>query len=512
MMAAGSTRTIGDGIATLASFKELLLRTCGHSFENERSQTLTASVDRRMAVRGVGERESYYSLLLRDRDELLQLTELLTVNETYFFREPDHLNLLIDTLLPEIMVNDNGRQIRIVSAGCSSGEEPYSLAIMLRERFGVASERLFAITGVDIDSSVIAAAKLGLYGKGSFRGMEPDLLERYFEPCGAGRYQVRESVRKQVRFEVANLLGPTYPQAMQMPDIILYRNVSIYFPQQVQREIFSRLSELLADGGCLLVGASETIHHDLGILTLVQENSLFFYRKKPALIFEERRATSRFSSSRARLPGVVHKGDPVSAPKPDPRKIRTRDAAEHPSRQPMQSAPIDVRERFDVALELAHTGQHAQALDVLDAIIQQDRTFRKAYGLKGSLLLSESRYDEARIVCESILDFDSLCLEAYLMLGMVARQNGDEAGALKRFREAIYLNAACWPSHFYTAEILYSQQDFKRSRSSFEAALRILEKGSLQEHGKTFFPLSFNAEQFLTISRHKLSLLTARNA
>ena len=172
-----------------------------------------------------------------------------------------------------------------MSAGCSTGEEPYSIAIMLRERFGAESERLFAITGVDIDSTVIATAQQGVYGKGSFRGMDQSLLERYFEPRDSGRFQVRESIRKQVEFEVVNLLGASYPQRMQLPDIILYRNVSIYFPGQVQREIFGRLAELLADGGCLLVGASETFHHDIGILSLVKQDSLFFYRKTPTARF-----------------------------------------------------------------------------------------------------------------------------------------------------------------------------------------------------------------------------------
>ena len=171
---------------------------------------------------------------------------------------------------------------------------------------------------------------------------------------------------------------------------------------------------------------------------------------------------------------------------------------------------MDVRISFDTAIELAHNKQHDEALALLDAIIEQDSTFEKAYCLKGSLLLSISRFDEAHSVCNAVLSRDSLCLEAYLMLGIIARQKGDEDDAIKRFREAIYLNASCWPAHFYTAEILFAKQDGKRARSSFETALRILEKGSLKEHGQAFFPLSFNAEQFIVICRHKLSLLAAK--
>lgn len=490
----------------LAPFKELLLRTCGHCFENEREQALSAALCCRMAARSIEDHTAYLTLLSRDSDELLRLTELLTVNETYFFREPDHLNLMVDTLIPELVAARNGRPVKILSAGCSTGEEPYSVAILLRERFGAESERMFAITGVDIDSTVIETARQGVYGRSSFRGMDESLLERYFQPAAQGRFQISDTVRKQVGFEVVNLLGVSYPYRMQLPDIILYRNVSIYFPGQIQREIFANLAELLALGGCLLVGASETIHHDVGILSLVKQDSLFFYRKFPALVFEERRTASRHSSTSAR--GAGGGGHAAASKRPETRHVRR--SGERPGSPPVQSpAPRDAGACFDEALALAHRQEHDKALALLDVIIARDNTFEKAYSLKGSLLLSISRFDEAGSVCEALLERNPFCLEAYLMHGMIARQNGDDEDALRRFREAIYLDPACWLAHFYTAELLYMQQEGKRARGSYEAALKILEKGTPREHGMAFFPLSFNAEQFIVICRHKLSLLAA---
>ena len=508
-MLATAWSSTSDKAIDLTRFKELLLRTCGHSFENEREQALLSGLCRRMEKRGINAHGAYFTLLSRDSEELLRLTELLTVNETYFFREPEHLNLIVDTLLPGFMTTHNKRPVRIVSAGCSTGEEPYSIAIMLRERFGSDSDRLFTITGVDIDSTVIDSAKQGVYGKGSFRGTDQSLLERYFEPCNSDRFQVSDMIRKQVGFEVVNLLGTSYPQRMQSPDIILYRNVSIYFPGQVQREIFGKLAELLAEGGCLLVGASETIHHDIGILSLVKQNSLFFYCKTPKIVFEERRTSSRYASTpeRARSDSFKRASDYAARSVVHQNRAQEERNLERPCNQPHSSIQLDIRERFDAAIELAHNKQHDKALAILDAIIDLDGTFVKAYCLKGSLLLSASRFDESLIVCNAALSRDPLCLEAYLMLGMIARQKGDDDDAIKRFREAIYLNASCWPGHFYTAEILFSQKDRKRARSGFEAALRILEKGSQKDHGQEFFPLSFNLEQFIVICRHKLSLL-----
>lgn len=493
----------------LAPFKQLLLRTCGHSFEKEREQALSACICRRMAVLGIDMFTAYYSLLLRDKEELLCLTELLTVNETYFFREPEHLTLMVDRLLPEIMATRKERPIRILSAGCSTGEEPYTIAIMLHEKFGDESERLFATTGVDIDSGVIALAKKGEYGKGSFRGMKKSLLERYFEPVGADRFQINDLIRKRVVFEVVNLLAGNYPEVMQMPDIILYRNVSIYFPRQIQGEIFTRLSELLSDLGCLLVGASETIHHDLGILSLVREDSLFFYRKKPPLIFEERRRLNRNYIPPGRISSVSSQTVSMSAAKPVALHGRNQGipAKEGARKQLHKSGQVDTRELFDAALQHAHNKEHDKALKVLDEIIEQDDTFEKAKCLKGSLLLSISRFDEAHDICNNVLSRDSLCLEAYLMLGIIERQRGNADNAIKRFREAIYLDSSCWLAHFYTAEISYAQRDEKRAISGYEVAVRILEKVPVKEHGQAFFPLSVNAEQFMFICRHKLSLL-----
>ncbi len=495
----------------LNPFKTVLLRTCGHSFENERAQALHTGLCRRMIAMDIVSPEAYHALLLSDQDELQKLTELLTVNETYFFREPEHLNLIIDKLMPEFMSVRNRGAIRILSAGCSTGEEPYSIAIMLRERFGAESERLFTITGVDIDSAVIASARQGLYGKSSFRGMDQTLLERYFKLNASGRFQVSDAIKKQVGFEVVNLLGATYPQRMLMPDIILYRNVSIYFPQQIQREIFGKLAELLAEGGCLLVGASETFHHDLGILSLIKQDSLFFYRKIPKIIFEERRTTSRHAAVPGQARSGLQQAAPAYPPRPEASQPRTRHETNlHHRKHSDPVVQLDVRESFDSAIALAHSKKFEKALAILDEILKQDAAFEKAHCLKGSLLLSMSRFDEAQTICDAILKRDSLCLEAYLMLGIIARQKGNDDDALRRFREAVYLNASCWLAHFYSAEISYVQRDEKRARSGYEAAIRVLEKGSLQKHGQDFFPLSFNAEQFSVICRHKLSLLTSK--
>ncbi len=495
----------GPDSTQLAGFKELLLARCGLCFEKEREVTLIRGLRERMASRGVGDSDVYHGLLTGDPEEFHRLVELLTVNETYFFREPDHLKLLVERLIPEIVEERPTGQVRIVSAGCSTGEEPYSIAILLRERYGADSGRLFAITGVDIDASAIERAKQGVYGKSSFRGGDPGLLARYFEPCGREEYRIRKEVGQDVTFEVVNLLGAVYPAAMQMPDVILYRNVSIYFPGQVQHAIFSRLAGLLTEGGYLLVSATETIHHDLGILSLVEKDSLFFYRKLPNLRIVDRRdrsraaGTHRSGTSRPAAPAARSRGGtagPGHVPPTPPAGQRTASVA----------AP-DVHALFDDALGKARDNRPDAALELLDTLIGRDGSFVKAHTLKGSILLNTSRFDEARAACTRALASDPLCLEAALMLGIIARHEEDGDEALRRFREAIYLDPSCWLAHFHTAEIVFMRGDRKRARGGYEAALRILESGPPGDRERAFFPLVFKTDQFLAICRHKLALI-----
>lgn len=486
-------------------FKDLIRRTCGFTYDSDREETLISALRRRMHERNVHSSEAYHSVLINEQGELHALIELLTVNETYFLREPEHLRLVIDTLVPELLAKRRSGTIRILSAGCSTGEEPYSIAMLLRERYGDESERLFCVTGVDIDSKAIAIARTGVYSKSSFRGMDPAMQTRYFTPAAAGTFQICDTIKRQVSFEVVNLLKGYYPLGMRLPDIIFYRNVSIYFPRDIQREIFGKLAELLTDGGFLVVGASETLHHDVGILSLIERNSLFFYCKSPAPVIMDRREQRRTPAPPEKRCSV----QPALPPKEPAEQHAGRKAAPAPAPQAAKApqAGFDPRTSFDSALEKARNNKHDDALELLETIIGNDQGFVKAHGLKASLLLSMARFEDAHAACSTMLSLDPLCREACLMLGIIARHNGDDGEAFKRFREVLYIDSTCWLAHFYTAEIMFVRRDNKRARVSYETVISILENGSLKELGQAYFPLSFNAQQFISICRHKLSLL-----
>lgn len=478
----------------LESFKTLILENYGLSFEKDRIQVLRSGLVNRLAHRNIESIIEYHDIIRRDPDEMQSLVELLTVNETYFFRESEYLGLMMKRLIPELKAQRPNDRLKIMSAGCSTGEEPYSIAMLLNDSHGSEGLQSFDVVGVDIDGSVISKAIKGEYGKYSFRGMDSVYLERYFESAGTGTFRVKKNISSQVTFHTANLFSSIYPAVMLHADIIFYRNVSIYFPAHVQEEILGRLADCLNTGGYLIVSATETMHHNIGILSLLEIDGLFVYRKLVGTLSGDRR------HHRRKEPEAVRPLTTKNARQPELLK-----APEKQGRHLDEERKI--KGLFDDALEHAQAGRSDLALSVLDELISQDKGFVNAHALRASLLISVHRLNEAQNACNEALKHDSFCLAACLMLGVIAHQKGQNETGLKHFREAVYLDSVCWPAHFYLAEINHLMGEKKRAIAGYQTTLEILSNGTIPELGTKYFPLIFNAQQFLVVCRHKIGIL-----
>jgi chemotaxis protein methyltransferase CheR len=199
--------------------------------------------------------------------ELALMLDTLTTNKTSFFREPVHFSFLRESILPAL--RDPGRPIRIWSAGCSSGEEPYSLSILLREAFQDSSRRDIRILATDLSRRVLAQAREATYSEAQVEGVSAKLRSRYFKcvkdrESGTSRYQVKPEIRSNVTFAPLNLIDP-WP--MNGPfQVIFCRNVMIYFDRGIRARLVERFRQLLPKGGHLFVGHSESLNglsHDL---------------------------------------------------------------------------------------------------------------------------------------------------------------------------------------------------------------------------------------------------------
>ena len=190
--------------------------------------------------------------------EFDQIYDLVPTNETYFFREPAQLAAFIEEIVPDILARKSMRKIRIWSAGCSSGEEPYTIAMMLGEA-GLYAQAVFEIFASDINQSVLAKARRGCYRENAFRATDPALRDRYFTREPDGSWRIRDEVRNRVSFGRLNLYDEPRVSLLGHVDIIFCRNVIIYFDDASKRVVVGSFYNRLVDGGYLLLGHSESL-------------------------------------------------------------------------------------------------------------------------------------------------------------------------------------------------------------------------------------------------------------
>jgi chemotaxis protein methyltransferase CheR len=193
--------------------------------------------------------------------ERQQFIPLITNNETYFFREEAQLKVLREEILPRLLEQKRAkgeRILRIVSAGCSSGEEVYTLAMLLHESGSFVWDWDVRIIGVDVDPRVLDRARVGVYGERSFRTTSPQLRERYFKESG-DRFAVRDLLRKSTTFLEGNLLDLKSVLPERDIDVVFCRNVLIYFGDETTKRVLDNLSRLMVPGGWLFLGHSESL-------------------------------------------------------------------------------------------------------------------------------------------------------------------------------------------------------------------------------------------------------------
>ncbi len=250
---------LGEGEFRL--LRDLIREYCGIFFDDGARFLLERRLSRRLRLHHLSDFRDYYRLLLYDRkkdEEMTAAIEVLTVNETFFFREKNQLKAFSDEILPEIKeINKQKKRIRIWSAGCSTGEEPYTIAMLILEYGGLYGWDI-EILGSDINQRVLAAARRGMYRKNSFRSTEAYLMDRYFKKEGDS-FLISEDVKRLVSFSCLNLLDPFKVRFMGQMDVIFCRNVIIYFDHMARKKVVESFFGNLVKGGYLLLGHAESL-------------------------------------------------------------------------------------------------------------------------------------------------------------------------------------------------------------------------------------------------------------
>ena len=267
-------------------FQEFFYRKTGIQFEDSKRYFVDKRLIERIEATGSRNFRSYFMMLRfeADCDELQILTNLMTVNETYFFREEYQFQCLVNSMLDELTRNrSESTPIRIWSVPSSSGEEPYSIAIYLLEHWPGINTWNVEIISSDIDTAILANARRGHFSPRSVQHLPEAILTKYFKPNGDG-YQIDKDLRQSVEFTRVNLMNPADVRAYRGFDVVFCRNLLIYFDDLSRRQAADTFFDALNPGGFLCLGHSESMS---------RISSLFQVRKFPDSIVYQRTKEQR---------------------------------------------------------------------------------------------------------------------------------------------------------------------------------------------------------------------------
>lgn len=265
--------------------RDLIYNHCGLYFDSDSKYLLDRRLLARLEHHKLAGFKEYYHFLKYDRkkdEEIADIMDILTTNETYFFRESFQLKAFTQEILPELMnLKERERTLRIWSAGCSTGEEPYTIAMLMLELDCFRDWRI-EIVGSDISQRVVQAARKGIYGKSSFRCTDERYIRRFFTQTEGG-YRINDEVRELVTISHMNLFDENRLALLGRMDVIFCRNVIIYFDQNSKKRLIESFYNMLRSGGYLLLGHSESLMNVSTAFALKHlKNDMVYQKPAPA--------------------------------------------------------------------------------------------------------------------------------------------------------------------------------------------------------------------------------------
>jgi chemotaxis protein methyltransferase CheR len=260
---------------------EFLYRRIGMVFTEAKRYYVERRLTDRMTATGATSFAGYFAHLRSDvNGEIERLINALTVNETYFYREDHQLRCLTtDLLAARLRTKPAGEAIRIWSVPCSTGEEPYSIAIWLLENWPLADAYDIEIIGSDIDTTALAAARGGIFGRRALMRLPPELVMKYFVQTGSESWRILDELRQSVRFTPVNLVQPAETRPHGQFDVILCRNVLIYFDDASRRVAAENLYENLAPGGYICLGHTESMSRISPLFEVCRYSDAIVYQR-----------------------------------------------------------------------------------------------------------------------------------------------------------------------------------------------------------------------------------------
>jgi chemotaxis protein methyltransferase CheR len=463
----------------ISRFKRVITQRLGLQFADDRSGFLGEVLGRRLAV-SHGSGAAYLAALEHEwpAEEAHELAQELTVGETYFFRNMDQFRAFAQVALPERYAHRGQREgVSLLSAGCASGEEAYSMAIMAHEA-GADVGRNVSVRAVDVNPAAIQKARRARYTRWALRETPPDLESRWFRQDGDALV-MDDMARAAVRFEERNLaiddLALWQPNAY---DVVFCRNVFMYFDAMHAESLVERIARSLAPGGYLFLGHAETLRGVSQRFHLCHTHDAFYYqRKESAIGVTSGDAQDRWSPAVAspvhatvlagtdRWVATVHTvaeriGVHAQDTNPSDRPVA-------PGRYPWDLGPV---------VSLLQSERFAEALAVVQAFPPESTLDVGVLLLHSVLLVQGAQLRDAEATCTQLLAIDELNAGAHYVLALCREGAGDHAGARDRDRMAAYLDPAFAMPRLHLGLMARRNGDYLPARRELEQALVLLRR------------------------------------
>jgi chemotaxis protein methyltransferase CheR len=387
----------------------------------------------------------------------------LTVGETYFFREKRSLEVLEREIVPKLIRAHagSGRAIRIWSAGCATGEEPYSVAIVISRLMGLKKWNV-EILATDLNSASLQKAYKGIYGEWSFRGNPPWVRSTYFEQVEEDRWAIAPAIKKMVTFAQLNLMNDAYPPVSNSPnsfDVILCRNVLMYLTAEGMRKVVRQLHRCLATDGWLIVSPTETGQELFSAFATVSFGDVTLYRKSAY-----RKSVARL---RATPEAIVAALEPARTS-----RGQTTQKDSHREAGPQHTAAPAAS--YGQALALYEQGLYEEVERVICALPSGAGNHASAMLLLARTYANQGKLAAALALCDQAIAADKIAARAYYLRGTILQEKGCLPEALLAFKQTVYAEPEFMLGHFALGSLARKQGRLKESEKHFANVLLLL--------------------------------------
>lgn len=463
----------------LSEFSEFLAARMGLHFPRERWRDLERAIGSAAGEFDFADARSCVQWLLSSaltRRQTEILASYLTVGETYFFRERRSFECLEEHILPEIIRSrrDADPRLRIWSAGCCTGEEPYSIAILLRKMMPDLKDWNITILATDINPRFLRKASQGVYKEWSFRDTPLEFKDRYFNRAMEGQFEVPASIREMVTFSYLNLADDTYPSLennTNAMDIIFCRNVLMYFEPGRAKRVVQNLYRALMEGGWLVVSPTETSHVLFSQFTAVSFPGAILYRKD-----SDRAAAGQVAEMPSIRPAEEQAAwlQPVPGPAPEPEAFPEMGSEFLQPEAKVQKTEVLPPTPYEEAAALYVRGRYSDAAGKIGGWLSQDQNDAKAMALLARIYANQGKLAEALAWCVKAIAVGKLNPASHYLLAIILQEQGRDADAIASLKRALYLDPNFALAHFALGNLVRRQGKFKESERHFKNVLSLL--------------------------------------